>query len=137
MPMALTQSTPAPGSAKPLIVGYPHPLDGIEDFMDDFDRILHIAVADAETWARNSLRSQARRVDGWKDIADYLDVQFDGEGFSYLINGDEKVQALANSLEYGDDATDPTAFLRKTSLAHAPIIGQRITQMMNGEVPSA
>lgn len=133
MTVAFSQPIPAPGST-PLIQGYPTVMEGTEWYLDDFNLILSHAVAEAERFARDDLRKTAKSMEGWREIAEYLDVAFDGEGFTYYAH--EPAMEEANRLEYGDANSAPSSLFRKKALAHAPEIGAIISDMISQEFPS-
>jgi hypothetical protein len=135
MNMASTQSIDARGSAQAMISGYPAMAEHTETYLDQFEHILNGAIADAQNWAAENLRSLASRLPGWKEIASSLDVEFDGDSFAYMIHG-QQAQEIANILEYGDAHTAPTGFLRKTALVQGPVMGKRIEYALSSEVPS-
>lgn len=133
MPMAAAQSSTSRGS---VISGYPSAVSGIEAFMDSFGAVLTAAIVEAETFSRLNLRKAASALPGWRDIADDLDVVYDGEGFALIVNGEES-QNKARVLEYGDETTPPSAFLRKTAMAQARVLGTLVGSTLSRMVPSA
>ena len=133
MPMAAAQPSNSRGS---VLSGYPSALTGIETFLDSFVSLLDVAIQEAITFARIDLRSAARTQVGWKDIADSLDVVYDGSSFSFVVTGEE-AQATARTLEYGDGETPPSAFLRKTATAQARTLGTMVGSSLTRMVPSA
>lgn len=133
--MAASQPMHAP--AGPLFVGQPYVVDGLDDFLDGYQDLVEQAIFTAIQQAQNSLRSEARRREGWRDLANTLTVSYDYNGLVYAVDGTEEQQDKAKRLEFGDEQTAPTGFLRKMASAQAMDAGFTMSRILNEEVPVA
>lgn len=130
MTMAISQPDSVHGS---LFVGDFSVADILDDYIDNFDSILEDTIYDIVSTARSSLRDAARKLDGWRDIADSLDVEFTDYTFHYTVGFAD--QSTAHRLEYGDSENAPTGFLRKMADQQSRTLG--LQMQVNLEVPSA
>ena len=76
-------------------------------------------------------------LDGWKDLANLIQVTYDGEGLVYSVAGTREQQNEASRLEFGDEETAPTGFLRKLANQQSYSSGLTMARVLNQEVPVA
>jgi hypothetical protein len=127
-------SSHVPGA---IIHGLPITVAAIEDYLDNFGAILNQAIIDAQVSARRSLQEAAQALPGWKDIAEHLDVEFDGQNFNFVVT-DAEAAKVATRLEYGDGPnSNPTALLRKQAIKQGAVLGMQIGTRLSSEVPHA
>jgi hypothetical protein len=121
-----------PGSAS-VLGGHIAILDMLDEFVDGFsttyEEILH-GLADEMT---DELRSEATKLDGWKDIAEFLSVTFQEDSFVYGVQAE--AEAVAMTLEFGSFNQPPTGFLRKQAMQNAHDIGMDFQVAFSGELP--
>jgi hypothetical protein len=96
---------------------------------DDLQFIMSEAIANALMVGQSDLVSSARQVPGWREIANSLVVDWDGDGFIYYATG--PAEREATRLEYGDDNTAPTGFLRKIAAKQAPILANIVSSTLS------
>lgn len=114
-----------PRGSAPLVSGQPLFFTALEQLSDDLQFVMSEAVSNALVVAQSDLRSSARQVEGWRDIANSLHVDWDGDGFVYYAQGPAEQEAAR--LEYGDEHTAPTGFLRKIARKQAPVLANIVS----------
>lgn len=114
-----------PRSSTPFVTGQPVFFTALEELSEDLQFIMSEAIANALTVGQSDLVSSARQAPGWREIADSLVVDWDGDGFIYYALGPAEREAAR--LEYGDENTAPSGFLRKIATKQAPILANIVS----------
>lgn len=123
------RATPS-SSPAPLVQGTWSYQKMVDDYVASIDSIIEDAINSALVFAKADLIRTARQAEGWKDLALYLTVEWDGEGFVYSAH--PSVMLQVNHLEYGDKERTPTGFLRKTAIRQAPLLAKIVSSTMSG-----
>lgn len=119
-----------PRGSSPLFSGQPRFFTALEELSSDLHFVMEEAISNALEVARADLRGSARQVEGWREIADFLDVDWDGDGFVYFATGD--AENIAHALEYGNGAgVSPTGFLRKIATKQAPVLARIVSATLS------
>jgi hypothetical protein len=113
-----------------LVSGQPLFFTAIQELSEDLEFVMEQALLSALEVAREDLRSSARFVEGWSSIAEFLEVDWDGDGFVYFATG--TADEVATLLEYGDGGDlAPTGFLRKIAIKQAPVLASIVTSTIS------
>jgi len=122
-------ATPS-SSAGPFVTGTWTYQQMVDDYVDSIDSIIEDAINSALVFAKADLIKTALKADDWKEVAPYLTVEWDGDGFVYSSH--PSVMLQVNHLEYGDKERTPTGFLRKTAIRQAPLLAKIVSSTMSG-----
>jgi hypothetical protein len=103
-------------------------------FIENLDSkgLIETAVATALVQANTSLRKQLEADPRWKPFAESIEIKWEDEEFTYVIDSeDETVEQAIYLLEYGDGETGaPTGMLRK----HAFRMGRETSKAVEAAV---
>ena len=127
--MSTHASFAVPTGSGQLLGGTPWISAILEAYDQEWDDRLAEAVTQCLDWANEDLQSKAKRTKEWAAIADYLYVDWDGDGFVYRAQ--ESVQERADALEYGDQDHRPTGFLRQMATKQAPQLSKKLINLFS------
>lgn len=136
MTMAPTTHDLATGSSASFISGYPVVGQDFDEYMDDFDHHFDDAVVEALAYARKDFHRAAMMKDEWRDYAEFLDVEFDGQDFCYVVTDPGKFDEIME-LEYGTMERAPVALIRPMAMTQPIVLAQIMSAHLMGTVPSA
>lgn len=107
-----TSTTSSVNSSAPIISGMPAAIGFVEDVINYYESFIKRALDEIAAETQSDIRAQAKAKDGWRDLSDKINVQYDHDERELKYSVDIEDQERVRALEFGTATEAPNPLLR-------------------------
>lgn len=122
-----TSTTSSVNSSAPIISGTPAAIGFVEDVINYYESFIKRALDEVATETQADVRKQASSKDGWRDLADKINVRFDHDDRELRYSVDTEDQDRVQALEFGTATEAPNPLLRTHAAEGRQDFTERVT----------